>query len=85
MGVDEQRRIRAAGETVCERSGEHDDEQQLGHAAMLRPQGKERLNLLGGVERRHRLRGLDLGSLRFHQPHDMVDHVGVLHMVIGHA
>ena len=70
---------------VGERSAQEQDEQQLGHGAMLRRQGEERLNLFGGVERRRCSRGFDLGRLGFDQPDDMVDHVGVLDMVVGDA
>ena len=44
------------------------------------------LKLLGGVERWLVLgSSLDFGRLRFDQLDDVVNHVGVLHMVIGEA
>ena len=44
---------------------------------------KKDLALLGGVERRSGRLGFNLGRLRFDQLHDVLDHVGILHMVIG--
>ena len=85
LRIDQQRWFGARSESVRECSSEHGNEQQLGHGAMLRRQGKERLKLLCGVERRHGFRGFDLRGFRFDQAHDVRDHVGILHMVIGDA
>src|SRR3954471_16070422 len=48
--------------------------------------GQERLNLFGGVERRLiGFGGFDLGGFLLDQTDDVIDHVGVLHMVVGDA
>ena len=45
MGIDEKRPLGVEGrKSVYNHSAGHDQEQQLGHGAMVRRQGKERLN-----------------------------------------
>src|SRR4029079_13962973 len=46
---------------------------------------KKDLALLGRVESRSGQRAFDLGCLCLDQLHDMLDHVGILHMMVGHA
>ena len=84
--VDQQRRLLVRlGHPVGESTAERKDEEQLGHQTKLGSPGKEKVELLGRVQRRRSLGRFELRGLGFDQPHNMFDHVGVLDMVIGHA
>ena len=86
--VDQERRLGIRSrDAVGQRATESQDQEQLRHGrSFCARDGEESLNLFYRVEPRRALRfGLEFGGLRFDQLYDMIDHVGVLHVVVGHA